>query len=315
MDPKTSGEDVKIIVTAGATYLDIDAYACCVALSELLNLKGMHAVAYSEAPYNYSVLQSLLTSGEMLNILPLEYAEKSAKYMIVDVSDPDYLKDSIPLQNVIAVYDHHVGFEAYWQSCIGDHAHIEFIGAAATLIYEEWKSSGLAEHMKATTARLLVAAILDNTLNLTSSNTTPADKEAFDALCKKGNVQKEWCAAYFSEVQKCVEADLQNALLNDVKTTYGFNALPPHMAQICIWDSKRIFTRMAEIRTWFNQMYDSWMINVIDVQHRCSYFVCDETHYQNIIESVFEVHFESGIAKSEVSYLRKEIIKRIMHKS
>ena len=33
------------IITAGSTYLDIDAYACMVALAELLSLQGKGAVA------------------------------------------------------------------------------------------------------------------------------------------------------------------------------------------------------------------------------------------------------------------------------
>ena len=47
------------IVTAGATYLDIDAYACMIALVELLRLQGAEAVAWSNAPCNYSVCPAL----------------------------------------------------------------------------------------------------------------------------------------------------------------------------------------------------------------------------------------------------------------
>ena len=38
-----------IIVTAGSSYLDIDAYACCIALKELFLLQGTDAIAYSPA--------------------------------------------------------------------------------------------------------------------------------------------------------------------------------------------------------------------------------------------------------------------------
>ena len=34
---------VPIIITAGSIYLDIDAYACCVAMAELLQQKGENA--------------------------------------------------------------------------------------------------------------------------------------------------------------------------------------------------------------------------------------------------------------------------------
>ncbi len=298
-----------LLITAGSTYLDIDAYACAVALAELLRLKGENAVAYSAATANYSVCPSLVEDSRLRRVLPLDFREQEARYIIVDVSDPDYIKDSVPLDRVIAVYDHHTGFEAYWQSRIGNSAHIEFIGAAATLIYREWKREGLQQQMSPSTARLLIAAILDNTLNLTSSNTTEEDREAFDELCGIANVGKEFCAAYFSEVQESVEADLKNALLGDLKTLRDTTVLPPKIAQLCIWDAHSIFAHLPNIRAWFDGE-NAWMVNLISLEEGCSYFLCDDARYQKNIETVFDVHFENGVAKSPVSYLRKQIIKK-----
>lgn len=298
---------VPLIVTAGANYLDIDAYACMVAMAELLNQQGISAAAYSPAVCNYSVCPSLVEEGQILRELPSVEWEKNAKYIIVDVSDPSYLKESVPLENVAAVYDHHVGFESYWEKCIGENARIEFIGAAATLIYREWKQAGLQANMALSTARLLIAAILDNTLNLTSSNTTQEDREAFQALCAHAYVSEAWCASYFSEVQAGVEADLRNALLNDTKTVRDNPVLPEKVAQLCAWDADSILQRLPQIRGWFE---GQWMLNIIDMQNRCSWFVCDDVYYQEKIGRLFGVPFENGVAKTPVSYLRKEIIKK-----
>ena len=299
-----------IIVTAGSNYLDIDAYACCVALRELLVLKGENAVAYSHAKGNYSVCKSLWEEGQILNALPDGFSPEASRYLIVDVSDPEYLKAAVPLDRVSEVYDHHVGFEDYWQRHIGEGAHIEFIGAAATLIYRQWKKAGLEKQMAHSTARLLIAAILDNTLNLTSSNTTREDIDAFNELCTHANVDEGWCAGYFSEVQKNVEADLKNALFNDLKNVRDNPVLPPLVAQLCIWDAGSIWEKLSQIRQWFAEFSDSWMINVIDLKNGCSWFVCDYAVYQKKIASVFQIQFDSGIAQLPKSYLRKEIIKK-----
>lgn len=304
----------RTIITAGSTYLDIDAYACAVAMAELLRLKGENAIAYSTAPCNYSVCPSLIEEGQIARELPPDFNGDDVKYVIVDVSDPEFLKDSVPLDQVMEVYDHHVGYEKYWQSRIGDGTHIEFIGAAVTLIFREWKKTGLQHKMKDSTARLLIAAILDNTLNLTSSNTTQEDVEAFSTLCEKAGVGDGFRASYFSEIQTYVEADLKNALLNDTKTVCDNAVLPHRVAQISVWNAQSILTRLSEIRDWFEESADCWMINVIDIQHRCSYFVCDNSRYQKEIERVFYVHFESGVAQSSVAYLRKEIIKQVKGK-
>lgn len=295
-----------LIVTAGSHYLDIDAYACMVALTELLRLQGEDAVAWSAAAHNYSVCPSLVTEELIIQQLSQNVAEKG-KYMIVDVSDPEYLQKTVPLNNVAAIYDHHVGFESYWESRLGENAKIEFLGAAATLIYREWKQTGNQDKMLQSTAKLLVAAILDNTLNLTSSNTTREDVMAFRELCTHAGVDEDWCAAYFSEVQVGVEKDLCNALRNDTKTVRDNPALPSQVAQLCVWDAERILERLPEIREWFE---GCWTLNLIDLQHRCSWFVCDEPQYQSKIGHLFEVTFENGVAKVSTPWLRKEIIKK-----
>lgn len=300
------------LITAGSTYLDIDAYACCVAMAELLRLKGENAIAYSTAPCNYSVCRSLVKEGQILKELPADVSAENSKYIIVDVSDPEFLKSSVPLDKVIGVYDHHVGFEEYWINRIGDCAHIEFIGAAATLIYREWKKAELQDKISHSTALLLIAAILDNTLNLTSNNTTSEDIEVFNELCKKEHIDEEWCASYFSEVQTSVEADLKNALLNDIKTIRNNAVLPSKIAQLCVWNANSILAKLSEIRVLFSQVTDNWMLNIIDIKNRCSYFVCDDSYHQKKIEKVFDVRFKEDIAKTAVPYLRKEIIKKTL---
>ena len=302
-----------VVVTAGSAYLDIDAYACMVATAELLELSGIKSVAFSEAPCNYSVCKFLKEEGQITDIFPSDTDAQNVGYIIVDVSDPEFLKKSVPLDNVIAVYDHHVGSEDYWADRIAGNSHIEFIGAAATLIYREWKSCGLQDKMKRSTALLLIAAILDNTLNLTSSNTAAEDIEVFNELCEKENIGKEWCALYFSEVQKNVESDLKNAIFNDIKAVSDNEILPERVAQLCVWNVKSILERLSEIRQWFAESGEGWMINVIDINHQCNYFICDDINRQRQIERIFSVCFEAGVAKTQVSYLRKELIKKTLN--
>ena len=300
---------IPVIITAGSNYLDIDAYACCVAMRELLVLQGRTAVAYSAAPRNYSVCARLAAEGQIETELPPDFSPESSDYIIVDVSDPAYIRESAPLDRVCAVYDHHTGFEAFWENRIGQNACIEFLGAAATLIFREWKSAGLVGEMTRPSALLLIAAILDNTLYLTSANTTQEDREAFESLCEKAGVGADWCAAYFSEVQDSVEADLENALLKDQKRIAGHSILPPRVAQLCVWDAERILKKLDAVRNILNSDPDEWMLNLIDISRRRSYFVCDDPRCQREMERIFDVCFEGSVANCKRSYLRKEILK------
>jgi hypothetical protein len=54
------------------------------------------------------------------------------------------------------------------------------------------------------------------------------------------------------------------------------------------------------------------MINIIDIKERCSYFICDDSTYQTKIEKVFDLEFTEGVARSGISYLRKQIIKKTL---
>jgi hypothetical protein len=82
------------------------------------------------------------------------------------------------------------------------------------------------------------------------------------------------------------------------------------MGQVAVWNVDSILDREEEICEWFNGCYDSWLLNIIDIQHSCNYFVCHNKEHQRKIEQAFDVRFEASIAKTPVSYLRKEIIKK-----
>ena len=300
----------RYVVTAGATYLDIDAYACMVAMAELLTLMGKDAVAYSSAPTNYSVTPSLLREGQVLRMLPEDGSFSEARIVVVDVSDPDFLGKDLPLDCVRAVYDHHAGFEGYWQERIGAGAHIEFIGAAATLILREWRQAGLEDKMTRETAELLAAAILDNTLYLSSANTTQEDRDALFTLCSRCGMDDARCASYFAEVQKSIEADLESAILKDVKHVGENPVLPPTVGQLAVFDAQGLLHRLPEICRLFDGRFDGWMLNVIDVGRACSYFVCKDALCKQRIGKVFGVSFEGDVARTERAYLRKEILKK-----
>ena len=136
------------------------------------------------------------------------------------------------------------------------------------------------------------------------------DIAVFNELCEREGVGAEWCAAYFAEVQESVEADLKNAILGDVKTLRDSAVLPPRVAQLCVWDTDRILAKLSEIREHLACLHDSWLLNIIDIKKRCSYFVCDDGEYSAKIEKVFDIRFEASLARTEKAYLRKEIIKK-----
>lgn len=303
--------DNYMIITSGASYLDIDAYACCIALSELKNLLGHRAIAYSRASINASVSKSLRTyNNRILSQLPHDCDARNSDFIIVDISDPNYTDNIVLLDRIVEVYDHHTGFEEFWQKKIGPKAKIQFIGAAATLIYCEWLQHNMLSRMSPDIAKLLLAGILDNTLNLLSSNTTELDHQAKDVLCKIANVREDWYQQYFSEVQVEIEYDLKASLLKDIKRIRQNDKLPTTIGQLAIWDTSKIRKKMYDIVSCFNDIAANWLVNIIDISRGCSYLVCNDDFYIQRISDLFDINFVNHVARMPKMILRKEILKK-----
>jgi inorganic pyrophosphatase len=301
--------EVMKVVTSGARYIDIDAYAGCVAYAELLRLQGHEAKAVSLAPWNESISKSVQSWQAAFET---SYASSpDDTFVIIDVSDPTQFDTFVDLERVSEVIDHHPGFEAHWEERIGKDAHIEFIGAACTQVYEQWKTAGLIDKMSVTSARLLIAGILDNTLNFGAHVTTDRDELAYEDLLKRADLPDDWTKQYFTECQDAIFADVSNAVANDTKVL-TFTSLPGTIGvgQLVVWDAKPVLEEHKDtIRATLAQVDPIWFLNLVNVGERKSYFVCEDAKIQKWLSRLLGVTFDDSVAQADRLWLRKEIIK------
>jgi nanoRNase/pAp phosphatase (c-di-AMP/oligoRNAs hydrolase) len=301
-----------IIVTAGYSYLDIDAYGGCVAYAELLRAQGQDAAAASTAPWNESISRTV--RGWNADMLTHYSPAPSDTFVVIDLSNPEYFDRFVDRDKVVGVLDHHLGFEKYWAEKIGSLACIEFIGAACTLVYEAWQAAGLLDMMSQASARLLFAGILDNTLNLGASITTERDRIAYNDLLKRSHLPDSWPAEYFRECQEAILSDLSQALDNDYKpvqyATYPDMIL---VGQMAVWDATEVTKRIDELAQWFaGQSTDTWFVNLISVGERWSYFICQNPEVKLWLEATLHASFQGDIGKADRLWLRKEIVRQDM---
>ena len=298
------------IVTSGSAYIDIDAYAGCVAYAELLKMQGKDALAVSTAPLNESISKTVRSWKA-----PILFDYNSSKgddFILIDVSDPEYFDDIVNLNNVIRVIDHHPGYEDYWQQKIGDYASIEFIGSACTLVYENWISAGLINKISPLSAKLLVCGILDNTLNFGAKVTTKRDITAYSELLKFANLKDDWMAQYFTECQESVLQDVVSAIKNDTKilTFKSFNK-QVCFGQLVVWDGKHVLkTHQQVLQNVLASMNPNWFVNVVSVGEQKSYFYSNNSKVQKWLSSLLGLEFNNSIAIAERLWLRKEVIKQ-----
>lgn len=144
-------------------------------------------------------------------------SRESDSYVIVDISDPEKIQEFAPLDQVTEIYDHHFGFETYWHSRLGEWAKIEPIGAAATLIWEEFKARGFSTAISRESAVLLAHAIISNTVNFLFGLSSERDKVALAELVKIAGLKEGWISEYFYTQQKYIEQNPKEAILNDTK--------------------------------------------------------------------------------------------------
>lgn len=298
------------IVTAGSRYIDIDAYASCIAYANLLNLKGIEAKAVSTAKINESITPNLLK----LNYKLEEYEkDDNDEYIIIDVSSKDYFDNIVVEDKIIEVIDHHVGFEEYWQNKLGEKAKIEFIGAVATLIVELYEKEEMLEKMSKDIAYLLMAAILDNTLNFKAKVTNDRDKSAYKKLETLVANEENYAEKYFLECQFNIQRDLKTAIENDTKIEEISIFLPRIFAQLTVWNKEDILDKKSIIYNTLENIGTDWMMNLICLKDGKSYIIASNSEVQRKLENLFDDRFQNDILVMDNVWLRKEIIKKAIN--
>ncbi len=301
-----------IVATAGAAYIDIDAYASIIAYAELLNLQGEHAIASSTAPLNASVTDSLRRLGKNLSLY--KKGDKD-QFVVIDTSNERFFDPVVKNGVIVEVIDHHPGHEQYWNDKLGSKAQIEHVGAACTQIVERWQKAELLEQMDKATAALLAAGILDNTLNFTAAVTTDRDRAAFNALEQQAKLPSTFAADYFSECEAAIDADLENAIKNDLKEITETELIPRYFGQLVVWNGHRILQKDKAIMAGVLAEYgEDWGLNLISISENRSYFLAENPDAQAKLTSLFDVAFSGGVSTPHTMMLRKEILRTALNR-
>lgn len=302
---------MKTIITSGRKYIDIDAYASMIAYRELLKSLGYEDVfATSSATLNESVPDFL---RELSYKFDGDVDLSDAKFIVLDVSNPEFLDTIIDDKNIIEIIDHHVGYEDCWRGQDEVKVEIEFIGAICTLIFEKITQAKQSAILTPELCQLLVAGILDNTLNLKAGITTDRDIKAYRELCRIGGISDKWYRKYFMACTDGILKNLKSAILNDMKVSEVSPLLPAAIGQLTILSHSDV-SEMT-LQEVFND-FDRWMINVISLEDGKSYIYYGSENTGRNLEKLFGKPSEKdGLIILNHFILRKEIIKLALENS
>lgn len=293
-----------IVLTVGKSYVDIDGYASCIAYRELLKMQGIETKFVTYASLNYSITKNLLKLPYSIDNYNVNNQDK---FIILDLSNKDFFPDFVKEENIIELIDHHQGFEKYWDDKLSKNATIEQIGSVATIIVEKYEQSNLITKMNKHIAKLLMAAILDNTLNFTAKITNDRDRKAY---CKLKTITGEsnFDDIYFNECQNTIEYNLEDSIINDLKYQKTNEYLPDTIGQITIWDINRLIDKIDKIRQIMYKNKSKWIINVISLKDNTSYIMYSDDEVRQNINKLFECSNNDQFLMLKPARLRKEIM-------
>lgn len=293
-------------------YADVDVYASIVAYADLLNQRGKSAKTYIPSKPNYSVPDALRLEEYENTVFSFQPNDQA---IILDLSEPNIIHEYVPDNQILELIDHHPGYEKYWDQRIGNRAIIEKIGAVATSIYERWGKCWTYDKMLPEIAKLLLAAILDNTLNFNTQITTERDRKAASGLAKLINTTVEDFAEwYFSETSNTVVADLYNSLLQDCKlATIPRGNINFNFYQLAIWDIKTITNQSNRIAQIAESDSDAGIISILCISERRNYILTKSEQLAKYFTNLLNLKEKSDWLISDRLFLRKEILNKILN--
>jgi inorganic pyrophosphatase/exopolyphosphatase len=300
-----------IVVTSGKKYIDIDGLACVIAYEELLKKSCQEATHYLVNNFTENVPQIVKEFG-YTPITKIPVCTQDTFFVIVDISQPEFFPDFVNMDKIDKIFDHHFGYEIYWQDRIGENSVIREIGACATLIYQEWVKLGLLESISKLSANLLLTAIISNSLNFKASITKDEDKDAYKALLEYTDLSSNWIEIYFSTVSANIYANPIQALKKDTKI-FEIDGKIIHIGQLEVWESSKMLKDSLEniIEHLKDKQYKGF-VTIADISEGYNSIICIDPETQELLKKKLGFNFTDSIYTTDLLYLRKELVKGLL---
>ncbi len=305
----------KIGVTQAIYTSDMDSLACSIAYSELLNLEGKNATVFIPKEPANSVTKEIKAWNFKYETEPKKEDLEDMEFVLVDTTDPHTFPKFVKEEKIIEIYDHHVGYEDYWKEKLGEKAKIEMIGACATLIWEEYKKRGFAEKISQTSAKMLYAAIVSNTLNFKAALTSPRDAKAFEELIPIADMPKDWIEKYFIDQEEYIYQSPRQAVLDDIKIIEFPNlGTKITIGQIELWESRKFVNDYKPLikEVLDNFDHQKWFFNAPCISMGKTYALSENEEIKSILKEHFNFVFENDVGEANRLIERKEFVKAIL---
>ena len=161
---------------------DSDTVCCAIACARMLTMLGYPAEAAVTEPVNRETAYILNAAG--VDEPPVLESAAGENIFLVDHSELAQAAEGMEDAHIVGVLDHHgvgnvtTGHQVFYEA--------RPIGAAATIVWLDYLNCGL--EIDKPTATLLLGAVLSDTVNLTGSAVTEADRQAVPDLAGRAGI-------------------------------------------------------------------------------------------------------------------------------
>lgn len=284
---------------------DTDGVACSIAFAELARTTGTGNFkpviwGHLNGETNFVLSTFGIAPPETIFNLDGEYA-----VVLVDTHHPQQLPDELDTTRVVQVVDHHPAGhpEAF------PHAQIqnEKVGAAATLLVERFQTAGVEP--SASTAALLGAAIISNTLNMSAPSTDKRDHDALNWVRQRvSGLDRSFPQQMFAALSAVDEIATADLLTSNLKAFRTGN-MDVEIVQIESADTDRFFARpdlSQEIQALAESSKAAHnFISIVDLVRQRTTIIVGSSDTCSLLETALDTRFhplsETGLSVAEFS--------------
>jgi manganese-dependent inorganic pyrophosphatase len=287
---------------------DVDGTACAYAYVELLRKKGKNAklvifgVPHREA--QFVIKKFGIQLGRKMGVLG-----NSDSVILVDASDLKGISNDIDKDKVIEIIDHREVNQA--DLFKNAKVQIEMVGAAATLIAEEFMKDNIEPSRES--ACLMCSAIMSNTLNFKANVTTGRDRKAFDWLNRIAKLPEGYVKEMFGYKSDFGDKRIDEIMMDNFSSPKigGKKFVIPQLEVIEL--DKLLERELGGIKNFLSRIkektgLDYAFLTSIDLDDGFNKFVAVDEKTKSLLERALGINFEGDVAKRDGVLLRKEII-------
>ena len=287
---------------------DLDGVAASYAYAEFLQKTGQKANYYIEGEPKKEV--DIVCNLFHISLSSCQEIENSP-VIIVDTNTIRDIPKCIAINNIVEIIDHHIpsqDLEKFSKAKV----QIELLGAVATLIAEKFYQSNIP--ISRNSAILLYYAIISNSINLNSRNTSVKDRKISQWLKEQfSEISEQYIQTIFEQKSEINESDLRLEMEAEYILEIANKKII--IAQLEIVNANSFLENYQhEIKSILidilqEKKLDYIFLNCIDILNGYCILYTPFSSTEEYLNNFFEGSFENGQLIIEPLFMRKEIIK------